>query len=73
VLLIDYSRFKNFAPYIYWAGIILLFLNDFLIGSEKKGAQAWISIGSRAIQPSEFAKLGMILMIASLLQEMKGV
>ncbi|WP_461207241.1 FtsW/RodA/SpoVE family cell cycle protein [Clostridium sp. DL1XJH146] len=72
VLLIDYSRFMNFAPFIYWAGIILLFLNDFLIGTEKKGAQAWISLGSRAIQPSEFAKLGMILMIASLLQEMKG-
>lgn len=37
------------------------------IGSSAKGAQRWISIGSFNLQPSEFAKLGLIITLAALL------
>ncbi len=72
ILLVDYVLLKNYAALIYWAGVIFLALNDFVLGSTHKGANAWIAIGSRAIQPSEFAKLGMIIMLAKLLEDMEG-
>lgn len=72
VLLVDYRLIKNYVPIIYWAGIVMLVLNDFVLGKTTKGATAWIKLGSRAIQPSEFAKLGMVLMLALQLQKMEG-
>lgn len=72
VLLIDYRLIMNYVPIIYWAGVVMLVLNDFVLGKTTKGATAWIKLGSRAIQPSEFAKLGMILMLALQLKKMEG-
>lgn len=67
----DYSILANYAHLIYWAGVLLLIYND-LTSKAIKGASSWISIGSRAIQPSEFAKLGMIIMLAKKLEDMEG-
>lgn len=39
------------------------------IGTAELGAQRWITIGGFNIQPSEFAKLGIIITIAGLLHE----
>ncbi|AEB75561.1 rod shape-determining protein RodA [Clostridium botulinum] len=72
ILLVDYVIIGNYASIIYWAGIVLLLLNDFVLGSTHKGAKGWIGIGSRAIQPSEFAKLGMIIMLAKLWDDIDG-
>lgn len=71
ILLIDYNILANYAVVIYWGGIILLLYND-IFGKVVNGAQGWISLGSRAIQPSEFAKLGMIIMLAKKLDDMEG-
>lgn len=71
ILLIDYNILSNYAAVIYWGGVTLLLYNDFF-GSVVNGAQGWISLGSRAIQPSEFAKLGMIIMLAKKLDDMEG-
>ncbi|ARC85573.1 rod shape-determining protein RodA [Clostridium argentinense CDC 2741] len=72
VILIDYTLILNYAPLIYWGGVVLLILTEFVLGSEVNGATGWISIGSRALQPSEFAKIGMILMLAKQIQDMDG-
>lgn len=40
-----------------------------VIGTSAKGAQRWITIGGFNIQPSEFAKLGVIITLAALLHE----
>ncbi|WP_437177723.1 rod shape-determining protein RodA [Clostridium bornimense] len=71
ILTIDYSFFKNYAYVIYGASIILLLINKF-IGTESKGAQSWIKIGSFAIQPSEFAKLAIIIIVAKKIEDMGG-
>ncbi|HEY9813219.1 MAG TPA: rod shape-determining protein RodA [Candidatus Sericytochromatia bacterium] len=38
-----------------------------VIGSSAKGAQRWISIGGFNLQPSEFAKVGVIITLAAIL------
>lgn len=40
-----------------------------VMGTEALGAQRWISIGGFNIQPSEFAKLGVIITLAGVLHE----
>ena len=44
----------------------LLVAVDFL-GNSAKGAQRWISIGGLTVQPSEFAKVGLIITLAAIL------
>lgn len=39
------------------------------IGTTAKGAQSWINIGGFNVQPSEFAKVGVIITLAALLHE----
>jgi rod shape determining protein RodA len=71
ILLLDYSILANYASLIYWGAIALLLYNNFF-GKVINGAQGWIKIGSRAIQPAEFAKLGMIIILAKKLDDMEG-
>lgn len=72
ILLFDYIFIANYTTLLYWASIILLVLNDFVLGHTAKGATSWIKLGNRAIQPSEFAKIAMILMLAKKLDDMEG-
>ncbi|WP_102400110.1 rod shape-determining protein RodA [Haloimpatiens massiliensis] len=72
ILIMDYNVIRNYSTLIYWAGVFLLILNDFVLGKISGGAKSWIGIGSRAIQPSEFAKLGLILMLAKKIDDMEG-
>ncbi len=54
---------KRFAPVMYLGTLIMLALT-LVIGFVGNGAQRWISIGPITIQPSEIAKLTLILMLA---------
>ncbi len=44
--------------------IVFLLILLYIMGSVVKGAQGWFSFGAFSIQPSEFAKLGLILLLA---------
>ncbi|MEO5678277.1 MAG: FtsW/RodA/SpoVE family cell cycle protein, partial [Acidimicrobiales bacterium] len=62
----DYRRLRELAPFIYASTLFLLFAVLTPLGSNKRGAQAWFTLPSGfQLQPSEFAKLGVILMLAS--------
>jgi rod shape determining protein RodA len=63
ILLFDAKFFSVFAPVIYGVTMILL-LTVLVIGRNVGGNQAWISIGSFRLQPSEFAKFGTALLLA---------
>ena len=67
----DYMLIENYAFIIYWAGIILLIIGD-VFGKATNGANSWLSVGAISLQPSEFAKIGMIIMLAKQLDEMEG-
>jgi rod shape determining protein RodA len=64
---IDYRRIRRWTPVIY--GLSLVLLGAVLaIGQSVNGAKAWISLpGGFQVEPSEFAKIGLILSAAWLL------
>lgn len=55
--------YKKYTPHLYALTLILLIL-VLIVGFVGNGAQRWISIGPLTIQPSEIAKLTMIMMLA---------
>ncbi len=60
---VDY-RFWIEASYIfYWIAIVSL-LAVFVIGDETNGAKRWIKLGILSYQPSELAKLSILLVLA---------
>jgi len=61
VLVIDYRHYDRFA-YVIYAGSIALLLLTLAIAEETRGARAWLFSGR--FQPSEFAKLGMVIALA---------
>ncbi|MHC1720774.1 MAG: rod shape-determining protein RodA [Clostridiaceae bacterium] len=71
ILCVDYTLLYKYATIIYWSTIVLLIINDTLFSNSiVNGASSWIRIGSVGIQPSEFAKLGMIIMLSKKLSDM---
>ncbi|HET9060791.1 MAG TPA: FtsW/RodA/SpoVE family cell cycle protein [Acidimicrobiales bacterium] len=67
----DYKRFLSWAPALYVASLLML-LATFAIGRRTLGATSWIQIGSFQFEPSEVAKLTLVLSLAGLLARRKG-
>lgn len=68
---IDYRWLRAYTPVVYGASVLLL-LVPFLpgIGKTIAGARAWIYLpGGFTLQPSEFMKVAVILMMAAILAE----
>lgn len=71
ILKFDYYILGNYAFIFYWIGVIMLIYVK-LSAKAVNGAQGWLKFGSRAIQPSEFVKLALILMLAKKIDDMEG-
>ncbi|MCL4111436.1 UNVERIFIED_CONTAM: hypothetical protein GTU68_020710 [Idotea baltica] len=67
---IDWQVWNSLAPPLYGFGIVLL-IALLLFGTETKGAQSWLRIGSFSLQPSEFVKLSTILLTANMLSSIR--
>ncbi len=55
--------YKKYTPHFYALTVFLLML-VLIVGFVGNGAKRWIAIGPLTIQPSEIAKLSMVLMLA---------
>jgi len=66
VTMADYRRFRDWAPIFYIAVCLLLLGVISPMGTEVNGAQAWFQLGPIQLQPSEFAKIAVIIGLASL-------
>lgn len=63
VALVDYAWLGTFAPILYLGTLGLLAI-VLVIGSSTLGATRWVTIAGFKFQPSEFAKVFMILVLA---------
>ncbi len=61
--LVDYRRLRQYLPVIYGLAIAML-LAVTITGATVKGAERWIDIGPVQFQPSEFAKLLVVVVLA---------
>jgi rod shape determining protein RodA len=69
---IDYRVVKVYAGFIYVGCIGLLVLVQTRLGSVAKGAQRSFQLAGFQLSPSLFTRLGLILMLAMYLSEIKG-
>lgn len=70
---INYKIFLEYAHFIYAAGIFgLLLATEFSpISYEDMGARRWVNLGFTRVQPTEGAKIGALIMAASILARSK--
>jgi len=61
----DYRRYRDLAPLAYGVVMLLLLMVVTGLGSERKGAQAWFQLGPFQLQPSELAKVVVVVALAS--------
>ena len=69
---INYQKWKRFSGLIYLI-MLLLQIAVLFLGLDSHGAKRWIQIGPISFQPSEFAKIGMILFMAHLISNKANI
>jgi len=62
---VDYRVLRDIAPFIFIGTFLLLLLVLSPIGSSTRGAQAWFQFGSFQLEPSEWAKLALIVCVSA--------
>jgi rod shape determining protein RodA len=71
---IDYRRYRAATPLLYVLSLLLLLAVLTPAGTTVNGAKAWIALpGGFQVEPSEFAKLAVVLTTALLLSYRRGV
>ena len=68
---VDYHRLVQMAPLFYGASLLLSTAVLFF-GQEYNGSKRWLALGPLSFQPSEFAKLAVILFLADRIEKAKG-
>ena len=68
----SYRRLKAWGPLVYLAGAGALVVVLTGIGTSVAGAQRWINLGFFQFQPSEFMKLGVLVVVALILADRQG-
>jgi rod shape determining protein RodA len=63
--LIDYRLLRDYAPVIYLGAVFVLVMVLTPLGSSSKGTQAWFQLGGFQFQPSEWAKVALIICAAA--------
>jgi rod shape determining protein RodA len=69
---VDYRSVRDWAWVPYAAVIVSLLAVLSPLGSNIKGAQRWFALGPFTMQPSEFAKLAIVIIVAAMLAEWEG-
>ena len=71
VMAIDYRKIRDAWPLIY-LGILPLLAGVVLLGRNHGGAQAWFQIGPFQFQPSEIAKVVLVIAVAGYCHQHRG-
>jgi rod shape determining protein RodA len=70
-LTLDYRAFTDKSHLIY-VGLLALLIYVLFFGAVQMGARRWIAFGGFNLQPSEFAKVGVALVLAKYFGENRG-
>jgi rod shape determining protein RodA len=71
--LVDYRQLRMYAPIAYGVALLGLLVVLTPLGATVNGAAGWIDLpGGFQIEPSEYAKIALILMTAMLFSELRG-
>lgn len=70
MMFIDYKIIARFSGIYYIISILLLAL--VLLTEKINGASSWFNIGSFSMQPGEFAKIAVILFLASVISKFRS-
>ncbi|MEK5503801.1 FtsW/RodA/SpoVE family cell cycle protein [Bacillus sp. FSL M8-0168] len=71
-LYFDLEQIEKLSIYVFIMGIVLLIVLKFSpesIAPVKNGAKSWFQLGPVTLQPSEFMKIGLIMMLASVISK----
>jgi rod shape determining protein RodA len=66
--LFDFKFYQRYSLLIYWLNVALLFILK-LFGTTVLGSQRWLKLGPLSIQPSEIAKICLIISLAAWLSK----
>ena len=66
---VNYKILKKLSMLAYLLSFILC-LAVIFVGTEINGSKRWLSIGGLSIQPSEIAKIGLIIFVAAIISKM---
>jgi rod shape determining protein RodA len=69
---IDYRIFRDYSLIIYPVMVFVLLVVLTPLGSRSRGQQGWFQIASFQLQPSEFAKLALIVCLAAYCANQRG-
>jgi rod shape determining protein RodA len=69
---IDYHRVIDWAPWAYGAGLLTLVAVLSPLGHKALGGRRWIKLGPVLVQPSEYVKLVLVLMVARYFANLGG-
>ena len=70
IIFIDYHNLERYSKVIYFGAIVLLIM-VIIYGRSTYGARRWLAIGPFDFQPSEFAKIALIMFLADFLAKNK--
>ncbi|HDZ60042.1 MAG TPA: hypothetical protein ENH44_04560, partial [Actinobacteria bacterium] len=64
----DYRGLRRYRTHIY-VSVLAIVMLVYIVGSAAQGSQRWINLGVFNLQPSEMAKIGMVVVLAAYLAE----
>lgn len=70
-MLVDYRHLKTAAWPLFWVTVVLL-ISVFFVGKTIYGARRWLDLGFMHFQPSELAKISVLILGARLLSRDSG-
>jgi rod shape determining protein RodA len=69
---LDYRRVRDIAPAIYVVCLLLLVGVISPLGKEVNGSKSWFDLGPFQLQPAEFTKLAVIVLLAAVLERARS-
>ena len=71
VAAVDYHHYGALSGVLYGVSVLML-IAVYLVGHKSRGAQAWFQLAGYQFEPSEFAKVALILALAAFCAAAKG-